>query len=101
MQRQMGWSHLNPYEYHFDRGLYYHEIVPNLICGSQPRNTHDVDILAADESVTHILNLQQDKDMHYWGVKLEDIRRACATHSITHMRRPVRGSGAYPNQQTG
>ncbi len=21
MQRQMGWSHLNPYEYHYDRGL--------------------------------------------------------------------------------
>lgn len=37
--------------------------------------------------------LQQDKDMHYWGVKLEDIRRACSKHGITHMRRPVGAGG--------
>lgn len=31
--------------------------------------------------------------MHYWGVKLEDIRRACSKHGITHMRRPVGAGG--------
>ncbi|GIL63069.1 hypothetical protein Vafri_17034 [Volvox africanus] len=100
MQRQMGWSHLNPYEYHFDRGLYYHEIVPNLICGTQPRNPTDVDILAETEGVTHILNLQQDKDMHYWGVKLEDIRLACARHSINHTRRPARDFDPHSLRRT-
>ncbi|GLC45903.1 hypothetical protein PLESTM_001799700 [Pleodorina starrii] len=100
MQRQMGWSHLNPLEYHFDRGLYYHEILPNLICGCQPRNSADVDILAETEGVTHILNLQQDKDMHYWGVQLEEIRRACAKHSINHMRRPARDFDPHSLRRT-
>ncbi|EFJ51679.1 hypothetical protein VOLCADRAFT_56904 [Volvox carteri f. nagariensis] len=96
----MGWSHLNPLEYHFERGLYYHEIVPNLICGTQPRNASDVDILAESERITHILNLQQDKDMHYWGVKLEDIRRACSRHSINHMRRPARDFDPHSLRRT-
>ncbi|KAG2451020.1 hypothetical protein HYH02_004290 [Chlamydomonas schloesseri] len=90
MQREMGWGHLNPYEYHWDRGLYYHEIIPNLICGTQPRNAGEVDTLFENEGITHILNLQEDKDMHYWGVKIEDIRRACSKHSINHMRRPAK-----------
>lgn len=55
----MGWTHLdNPFEYHFDRGLYYHYIAPDMIVGSQPRNAPDVDALAA-EGVGVILNLQQ------------------------------------------
>lgn len=36
---------------------YYHEVVPNLICGTQPRNPTDVDILADTEKITHILNV--------------------------------------------
>ncbi|KAG2486009.1 hypothetical protein HYH03_015322 [Edaphochlamys debaryana] len=100
MQRQMGWSHVNPYEYHYDRGLYYHEVLPNLICGTQPRNVADVDELFEAERITHILNLQQDKDMHYWGVKLEDIRRACAKHSINHMRRPARDFDPHSLRRT-
>lgn len=38
---------------------YYHEIVPNLICGTQPRNPGDVDILADTEKITHILNVRR------------------------------------------
>lgn len=44
MAAQMGWE-LNPYEYHWDRGLYYHEVHPNLICGTQPRNVAEVEAL--------------------------------------------------------
>ncbi|KXZ52979.1 hypothetical protein GPECTOR_8g350 [Gonium pectorale] len=103
MQRQMGWahlSHLDPYEYHWDRGLYYHEIVPNLLCGTQPRHAADVDALVSAEGITHILNLQQEKDMHYWGVKLEDIRKACARHSVTHLRRPAKDFDPHSLRKT-
>jgi hypothetical protein len=31
MAKQMHWD--RPFEYHFDRGLYFHEVHPNLICG--------------------------------------------------------------------
>ena len=60
----MGWQKLdNPFEYHFDRPIYYHYIQPDMIVGSQPRNALDVDHLAA-EGVTTILNLQQVRG---WG----------------------------------
>ena len=59
MAEKMGWQKLdNPFEYHFDRPIYYHYIQPDMIVGSQPRNALDVDHLAA-EGVTTILNLQQ------------------------------------------
>ena len=59
MAKKMGWTHLdNPFEYSFERGLYYHYITPLLVVGSQPRNALDVDHLA-DEGVDVILNLQQ------------------------------------------
>lgn len=55
----MGWTKLeNPFEYHFDRPMYYHYIKPDMVVGSQPRHAADVDQLKA-EGVTHILNLQQ------------------------------------------
>ena len=59
MQQQMGWGHLNPYEYHFDRGLYYHEVAEHVICGTQPRNRDDVRILAETQGVTTILNVRR------------------------------------------
>ncbi len=58
MKKAMGWDDRNPYEYHYDAGLYYHEIVPNVICGSQPRNPDDVGHLHETEHVTFILNVR-------------------------------------------
>lgn len=58
MKKAMGWDDRNPYEYHYDAGLYYHEIVPNVICGSQPRNPDDVAHLHETEHVTFILNVR-------------------------------------------
>eukprot|EP00878_Enallax_costatus_P002760 GHUV01002950.1.p1 GENE.GHUV01002950.1~~GHUV01002950.1.p1 ORF type:complete len:249 (+),score=38.06 GHUV01002950.1:173-919(+) len=66
MQKQMHWD--NPFEYHFDRGLYMHEVHSNLICGTQPRNPQEIEQLAKQHRVDVILNLQQDKDMQYWGI---------------------------------
>jgi hypothetical protein len=54
----MGWDHLNPYEYHPERGLYYHEVFPNLLCGSQPQTPVDIEQLHSQERVTNIVNLQ-------------------------------------------
>ena len=53
----MQWGTLDPFEYHPHRGLYWHEVSRGLICGTQPRSSHDVSALA-DIGVTHILNLQ-------------------------------------------
>lgn len=54
----MGWEDRNPYEYHPERGLYYHEVARNLICGSQPHTREDIEHLRYKESVTNIVNLQ-------------------------------------------
>ena len=53
-----GWEHLSPYEYHPERGLYYHEIVPRLFCGTQPLNPDEVTYLREREGITHILNVR-------------------------------------------
>ena len=56
--RAMNWDHVNPYEYHPERGLYYHEVAPNLLCGSQPQRPSDIEHLRTQERVTNIVNLQ-------------------------------------------
>lgn len=45
------------YTYYYDRGLYYHEIVPGLICGTMPRNVSDLDYLHFHEGVNVVLNV--------------------------------------------
>ena len=54
----MTWDHVNPYEYHPERGLYFHEVQPNLLCGSQPQRPSDIEQLRSQEGVTNIVNLQ-------------------------------------------
>lgn len=89
MAQKMGWTHLdNPFEYHFERGLYYHYIAPDMIVGSQPRNAHDVDALKA-EGVGVILNLQQDKDLAYWKVDLGEISARASHHGMQLVRTPA------------
>lgn len=53
----MGWKDADPYQYHYDRGLYYHEISPDLLCGSQPRNVADVAELREEVGVTTVINV--------------------------------------------
>ncbi|KIY99959.1 hypothetical protein MNEG_8005 [Monoraphidium neglectum] len=62
----MGWT--EPFCYHFDRGLYFHEVFPRLLCGTQPRNTDEVTELVKGHGVVTLVNLQQDKDIAHWGV---------------------------------
>ena len=57
MKKAMGWKDADPYQYHYDRGLYWHEIIPDLICGSQPRNTADMAELKNDVGATTIINV--------------------------------------------
>lgn len=90
MQRQMGWDSANPYEYHYDRGLYYHEIIPGLFCGSQPRNPEDINVMKEEVNPHTILNLQQDKDMLYWGVDHNQVHRRCQELGVKLVRRPAR-----------
>lgn len=88
MMEKMNWS--NPYEYHFDRCLYYHEVDRNLLCGGQPRHEDDIRLLLEEERVTAIVNLQQDKDMAYWGVDFNDVQAAAAQRGVAIHRRPAR-----------
>lgn len=55
MQKQMEWD--RPFEYHFERGLYYHEVHPGLICGTQLRNAEEVNVLRMVEEVDTIINV--------------------------------------------
>ncbi|XP_077236935.1 dual specificity protein phosphatase (DsPTP1) family protein [Tasmannia lanceolata] len=80
----------NPYDYHHDLGMNYTLITDNLIVGSQPQKPEDIDHLKQEENVAYILNLQQDKDIEYWGIDLQSIINKCKELGIRHMRRPAR-----------
>lgn len=80
----------NPYEYHHDLGMNYTLITDNLIVGSQPQKPEDIDHLKKEENVAYILNLQQDKDVEFWGIDLQLIIKRCRKLGIRHMRRPAR-----------
>ncbi|GLT38456.1 hypothetical protein SLA2020_127060 [Shorea laevis] len=80
----------NPYEYHHDLGMSYTLITDNLIVGSQPQKPQDIDHLKQEENVAYVLNLQQDKDVEYWGIDLQSIIKTCQELEIRHMRRPAR-----------
>lgn len=86
MQRKMK----NPYEYHHELGMYYTHIYDNLIVGSQPQSKYDIERLFEDEGVRAILNLQQDKDIEYWGIDINSILHKCQELGIWHMRIPAR-----------
>lgn len=79
----------NPYEYHHDLGMNYTLITDNLIVGSQPQKPEDIDHLKTEENVAYILNLQQDKDIEYWGINLRSIKDRCKQLGVLHMRRPA------------
>ena len=90
MYREMGWKDANPYEYHPERGLYYHEVWPGLYCGTQPQSRQDVDSLAEllGEGGS-ILSLQQDKDLQYWKIPSQDIQAQARHHGLIYHRCPV------------
>jgi len=88
MKDAMGWEG-RPYEYDYSRGLYYHQIIPGLYCGSQPRHAHDIAELKSDLGLSTIISLQQDKDMEHWGVVPEEIRSKCSQLGVNLVRRPV------------
>ncbi|GFQ04398.1 phosphoglucan phosphatase lsf2 chloroplastic [Phtheirospermum japonicum] len=80
----------NPYEYHHDLGMNYTVITENLIVGSQPQKIEDIDHLKMEQDVGYILNLQQDRDVEYWGIDLKSIINKCKEIGIRHMRRPAK-----------
>ena len=57
MKKAMGWRDADPYQYYYDRGLYYHEIIPNLLCGSQPRNVEDIIELKEEVGASTVINV--------------------------------------------
>jgi hypothetical protein len=81
-------------QYHFDRGLYMHEIVPGLFCGTQPRNPHEIEELSTNHGVTVIMNLQQDKDIQHWGVDFGANQHRANELGVTLLRKPVRSKEA-------
>lgn len=70
-------------------GMNYTLITENLIVGSQPQKVEDIDHLKEEENVSCILNLQQDRDVDYWGIDLQSIINRCTELGIHHIRRPV------------
>lgn len=72
-----------------ESGMNYTVIADNLIVGSQPQKPEDIDFLKEEEGVAYILNLQQDKDVEYWGIDLQSVIERCKELGIHHMRQPV------------
>mmetsp|Transcript_14449 Transcript_14449/g.60282 ORF Transcript_14449/g.60282 Transcript_14449/m.60282 type:complete len:311 (-) Transcript_14449:60-992(-) len=79
----------NPYEYRHEDGIYYTVMNPSLIVGGQPQSAADVEMLAREEGVTHVINLQQDKDIKYWGIDYSEISDAAARERVAIVRRPA------------
>ncbi|KAL2227347.1 UNVERIFIED_CONTAM: Phosphoglucan phosphatase LSF2, chloroplastic [Sesamum indicum] len=71
-------------------GMNYTLITEDLVVGSQPQKAEDIDHLKMELNVGYILNLQQDKDVEYWGIDLKSIIMRCGELGICHMRRPAR-----------
>jgi protein-tyrosine phosphatase len=85
MAERMGWID-NPYEYKPERGLYYHYIAPNLLVGSQPLSSSDVDHLRDEEHVNVVMSLQQMKDLEYWGVNYSELEEAASDSDMEYVR---------------
>ena len=84
---RQGWAacDLNPYEYHPERGLYFHLIADGLICGSQPQTVDDI-VALHEQGVTGILSLQQPKDLAYWGVDGDALFAKAAELGVEYVR---------------
>ncbi len=87
MREQMGWDACDksPFEYHPERGLFFHLIWSQLICGSQPQTVDDI-VSLYNEGVTGILSLQQPKDLEYWGVDGDALFAKAAELGIEYVR---------------
>lgn len=58
MKEKMRWDQDAPYDYRFERGLYYHHILENvLLCGSQPTSPDDIRYLKEVETVDTIISV--------------------------------------------
>lgn len=58
MKEKMRWDPDAPYDYRFERGLYYHHILDNeLLCGSQPTTADDIRYLKEAENVDTIISV--------------------------------------------
>jgi hypothetical protein len=71
-----------------------HEVSDGLFCGTQPRNPDEVQELALGHGVRVIMNLQQDKDIEYWGIDFGANQQRCQQLGVTLLRKPVRGAAA-------
>jgi hypothetical protein len=77
-----------PFEYRHELGLYYHEILPNLIVGTQPTTKADIDRLRDVEHVTCIFDLQQEKDKEHWGVDFGALKWQMGQREVLHVHKP-------------
>ena len=66
----------------------YHEILPNLIVGTQPTTQGDIDRLRDVEGVTCMFDTQQDKDKEYWNVDAGAIRWQMEQRDVKHVHMP-------------
>ena len=66
----------------------YHEILPNLIVGTQPTTKGDIDRLRDVEGVTCLFDTQQDKDKEYWNVDAGALRWQMEQRDVKHVHMP-------------
>ncbi|KAK9830917.1 hypothetical protein WJX81_004774 [Elliptochloris bilobata] len=85
MQKKMS----NPFEYHPELGLYYHEVAPGLLCGTQLRTPADIERLAGEEGVNVVVSLQQGCDLAAWGVNFADLQWRAGELSVSLQRCPA------------
>ena len=76
--------------YNHEDGMFYNRILPDMIVGSCPRDTADVDWLVEKENVKAIFQLQQNGDLAYFGIDLHTITNWCVHRGdVKHVRHPI------------
>lgn len=70
-------------------GLYYHYISEDIIVGSQPRTSDDIDKIVVNEGISTILNLQEDRDLANWGVNFHTLKSRAEQHGGRIFRVPA------------
>jgi hypothetical protein len=90
----MGWlaSGADPFAYDPARGIAYHHAVfdASTLVGPQPLTPRDVEALADEHGVTHILTLQEPGDAEKWGVDVAALMAAARDAGVAHARVPAR-----------
>jgi protein-tyrosine phosphatase len=67
----------------------FNQVLPQVLVGSCPQSTDDIDWLTRDHAITAVLNLQTDEDLQYWQIDWRELKGHYQTSGVSVRRVPV------------